>query len=132
MERIVHKGIPITVEVNKENYTSADILLTSPNKQWRFTIIYKSCEVSGRVVNLDPRRRNIGPTGETTALAEVGMEQIANYAREIGSPLWYEFDTKDPRLITWYTRYGGREALGINMDESVTRRNVKASRMFEG
>lgn len=131
MERVVHNGIPITVEVHEDDYTSAEVLLTGPNKEWRFTIIYKSSDVSGYVKNLDARRRPVGSTGETTALAEVGMAELAKYARKIGSPLWYEFDTKNPRLIEWYKRFG-RQALGINMGESVTRRNVKASRMFEG
>lgn len=131
MERIVRNGISITIEISHPLYAVGVITLTGPHKQWRFTIDSEKHDASGRLENLNPRMRHVGMTGETTALAEVGMEQLGKYAKQTETTFWYEFRTENRRLKEWY-RKNGRQVLGVQEEHKRRWGPIIATRLFKG
>ncbi|HEX7042780.1 MAG TPA: hypothetical protein VF189_06015 [Patescibacteria group bacterium] len=130
MEKIVHNGIPITIDIPEETFETIAIVVTSPHKTWRFDVDLKHSNAIGELDNLDPKWQHSTPTGETTALAEVGMEQLQNYARRTGANFLYTFRTVDKNMREWYLRGNGRRALGINAGEVVGPVYVEGMRVF--
>lgn len=119
MEKIVHNGIPITIDISEKAKSLTSIHIIGPRKEWRFAILdggrWRKMRASGYIENTKPNQTSIA--GETTALAEVGMEQLAAFAQKKKKKIRYEFKTTSPAMLRWYLAKG-KQALGTKEIEN--------------
>lgn len=125
VEEVILNGIPITVTIDDQS-TSPTINIQGPHKQWSFTIMQlRELVAWGYVKNIPDTQASI--TGETTALATVGLQQLQIYANRTQRTFRYKFDTENPAMMAWYNN-GGRSVLGVTGFESDMR--IMARREF--
>lgn len=130
---VVHRGIPISVEktLTPGKPTEAEITLHGPRKMWNFEIFtFAEKQSQGNMLT----KRHSAPKipGETTALAEVGMRELALYAHDANTSFRYVFKTEDTNLRKWFTKRfrRGKRALGITQPHIDQLGRIIAGRTF--